>query len=49
MTRKKTTLGIDQLNVVRSDIPAVTHVDYRAHHRTVHAETNSKFHQLSGI
>src|SRR6185312_2899258 len=32
--------GIEQLNVVRSDIPAVTHVDYSARVQTVHAETN---------
>ena len=38
--------GIDQLNVVRSDIPAVTHVDYSARIQTVHAETNARFHQL---
>ena len=33
--------GIDLLNVPRSDIPAVTHVDYSARIQTVHAETNS--------
>ncbi|MEA2870693.1 MAG: carbamoyltransferase, partial [Hyphomicrobiales bacterium] len=38
--------GIDQLNVVRSDIPAVTHVDHSARVQTVHAETNPKFHRL---
>jgi len=38
--------GIDQLNVVRSDIPAVTHVDYSARIQTVHPETNPKFHRL---
>ena len=38
--------GIDQLNVVRSDIPAVTHVDYSARVQTVHAETNPRFHAL---
>jgi carbamoyltransferase len=38
--------GIDQLNVTRSDIPAVTHVDYSARIQTVHADTNPKFHQL---
>jgi carbamoyltransferase len=40
--------GIDQLNVVRSDIPAVTHVDYSARIQTVHADTNPRFHQLLG-
>jgi carbamoyltransferase len=40
--------GIDQLNVVRSDIPAVTHVDYSARIQTVHAGTNARFHDLLG-
>jgi carbamoyltransferase len=38
--------GIDKLNVVRSKIPAVTHVDYSARIQTVHAETNPRFHAL---
>jgi carbamoyltransferase len=38
--------GIDKLNVPRSTIPAVTHVDYSARIQTVHAETNPRFHQL---
>jgi carbamoyltransferase len=38
--------GIDKLNVPRSSIPAVTHVDYSARIQTVHQETNPKFHQL---
>jgi carbamoyltransferase len=38
--------GIDKLNVVRSDIPAVTHVDYSARVQTVHAETNPRYHGL---
>ena len=38
--------GIDKLNVVRSDIPAVTHVDYSARIQTVHAETNPRYHAL---
>jgi carbamoyltransferase len=47
--------GIDKLNVVRSDIPAVTHVDYSARVQTVHQETNplyfdliSRFYELTG-
>src|SRR3954465_3260085 len=40
--------GIDKLNVARSDIPAVTHVDYSARIQTVHRETNPLFHQLLG-
>jgi carbamoyltransferase len=38
--------GIDKLNVVRSDIPAVTHVDYSARIQTVHAETSPRYHAL---
>ena len=38
--------GIDKLNVSRSSIPAVTHVDYSARIQTVHAETNPRFHKL---
>ena len=38
--------GIDKLNVARSDIPAVTHVDYSARIQTVSAETNPLFHRL---
>ena len=38
--------GIDKLNVCRSDIPAVTHVDYSARVQTVHSETNPRFHAL---
>lgn len=38
--------GIDKLNVARSDIPAVTHVDYSARIQTVHAETNPLYHAL---
>ena len=38
--------GIDKLNVPRSEIPAVTHVDYSARIQTVHAETNPRFHAL---
>jgi carbamoyltransferase len=38
--------GIDKLNVARSEIPAVTHVDYSARIQTVHRETNRLFHAL---
>jgi carbamoyltransferase len=38
--------GIDKLNVPRSDIPAVTHVDYSARVQTVHQETNPRYHAL---
>ena len=38
--------GIDKLNVPRSSIPAVTHVDYSARIQTVHRETNPSYHEL---
>jgi len=38
--------GIDKLNVRRSDISAVTHVDYSARVQTVHNDTNPRFHAL---
>jgi carbamoyltransferase len=38
--------GIDLLNVPRSDIPAVTHLDYSARVQTVHQETNPRYYQL---
>lgn len=38
--------GIEKLNVERSEIPAVTHVDYSARIQTVHSETNPLFHKL---
>ena len=38
--------GIEKLNVPRSSIPAVTHVDYSARIQTVHSETNPRFHRL---
>jgi carbamoyltransferase len=45
-TEEQTRFGIDKLNVPRSEIPAVTHVDYSARVQTVHAETNPRFHAL---
>lgn len=38
--------GIDKLNVKRSELPAITHVDYSARVQTVHAETNPRYHAL---
>jgi carbamoyltransferase len=38
--------GIDKLNVPRSEVPAVTHVDYSARIQTVHEETNPTYHKL---
>ena len=47
MTEEEEALfGIDKLNVPRSDIPAVTHVDYSARVQTVHKETNPRYHAL---
>lgn len=38
--------GIDKLNIRRSDVPAITHVDYSARIQTVHKEFNPRFHAL---
>ena len=38
--------GIDKLNIKRSSIPAITHVDYSARIQTVHKETNPKYYDL---
>ena len=38
--------GIDLLNVPRSDIPAVTHIDYSARVQTVHEETHPRYYKL---
>lgn len=47
MTKDEESLwGIDKLNVVRSDIPAITHVDYSARIQTVHKETNPIYHDM---
>jgi carbamoyltransferase len=45
-TAEHALFGIDKLNVPRSDIPAVTHVDYSARIQTVHEETNPRYHAL---
>ncbi len=41
-----TLFGIDKLNIPRSRVPAITHVDYSARIQTVHRETNPRFHRL---
>ena len=47
MTKEEESLfGIDKLNIKRSSIPAVTHVDYSARIQTVHKETNPIYHAL---
>lgn len=38
--------GIEKLNIPRSEIPAITHVDYSARVQTVHPETNPRYHEL---
>ena len=43
---EKNLFGIDKLNIKRSTIPAVTHIDYSARIQTVHEKTNPKYHQL---
>ena len=42
----KNLFGIDKLNIKRSSIPAITHVDYSARIQTVHKETNPRYHDL---
>jgi carbamoyltransferase len=43
---QKALFGIEKLNVPRSDVPAITHVDYSARVQTVHKETNPKYYDL---
>jgi carbamoyltransferase len=43
---EKLLFGIDKLNIKRSALPAITHVDYSARIQTVHEETNSKYYKL---
>ena len=45
-TEEESLFGIDKLNVPRSSIPAITHVDYSARIQTVHAETNPRYHAV---
>jgi carbamoyltransferase len=44
--KEKSLFGIDKLNIKRSSIPSVTHVDYSARIQTVHKETNPKYYAL---
>ena len=43
---QKKLFGIDKLNIKRSEIPAVTHVDYSARIQTVNKKTNKRYHDL---
>ena len=43
---QKQLFGIEKLNIKRSQIPAITHVDYSARVQTVHADTNPRYHQV---
>ena len=43
---EKSLFGIEKLNIKRSSLPAVTHVDYSARIQTVHKDTNQKYHAL---
>lgn len=45
-SKEKALFGIDKLNVPRSSVPAITHVDYSARIQTVHADTNPRYHAL---
>ena len=38
--------GIDKLNIVRSEVPAITHIDYSARLQTVHEETNPLYYRM---
>lgn len=47
MTQEQETLfGIEKLNIPRSEIPAVTHIDYSARIQTVHESSNSRYYRL---
>jgi carbamoyltransferase len=44
--QQETLFGIEKLKVIRSELPAITHVDYSARVQTVHEDTNPKFYRL---
>ena len=44
--KDKSLFGIEKLNVTRSAVPAITHVDYSARIQTVHADTKPRYHAL---
>ena len=43
---EKALFGIEKLNVSRSSVPAITHIDYSARIQTVHTDTNPRYHAL---
>ena len=45
-TAEDNLFGIDKLNIPRSSVPAITHVDYSARIQTVHADTNPLYHAV---
>jgi carbamoyltransferase len=45
-TDEEALFGVDKLNVPRSSVPAITHVDYSARIQTVHADTNPRYHAV---
>ena len=45
-TEEEALFGINKLNVQRSSVPAITHVDYSARIQTVHADTNQRYHAV---
>ncbi len=48
-TDQENYFGLEQLNIVRSDIPAITHVDYSARIQSVNSKTNPRYHKLISI
>ena len=44
--QEESLFGIDKLNINRSSVPAITHVDYSARLQTVHKETNPRYYKL---
>ena len=44
--KQKSYFGLEKLNVVRSEIPAITHVDYSARIQSVNGKTNSRYHEM---
>jgi len=48
-SKEEALFGIDKLNIKRSSVPAITHVDYSARVQSVHKETNLKFHKLISL